>query len=181
MNTTIRKGVLVAATVMVAAGCTRPLETTLEQLTEARSLSADALVQFTESADAGNRTVVAMTDDAASAFARAAEAAMLAVQKDVDTLRPILGDLGYSAERGLLEEFARCFAEYRTLNQRIIGLAAVNKNLKARRLSFGSGQEAADASLARSLGERRAITAQCEDTLRALQEALAKRGFSGTR
>jgi hypothetical protein len=32
-----------------------------------------------------------------------------------------------------------------------------------------------------SLGQKRELTAQCEATLRALQQALAKRGFGGTR
>ena len=36
-------------------------------------------------------------------------------------------------------------------------------------------------SLALSLGQKRMLTAQCEETLRALQEALAKRAFGGTR
>ena len=130
---------------MAVAGCTGRLETALGKLLEARSLSADLLVQFTRSADAGNRAVMAGTDEASSAFAREAEDAMQAVQKDVDTLGPILGELGYSAERALLEEFGKPFAEYRTLNQSILGLAVENTNLKAQRLSFGSGQEAADA------------------------------------
>lgn len=36
-------------------------------------------------------------------------------------------------------------------------------------------------ALALVLGEQGAVVARCEDTLRALQDALAKRGFSGTR
>jgi hypothetical protein len=36
-------------------------------------------------------------------------------------------------------------------------------------------------SLALSLGQKRMLTAQCDQTLRALQDSLAKRGFSGTR
>jgi hypothetical protein len=272
--------------------CSGPLETTLGKLLEARSLSADLLVQFTKSADAGNRAVMAGTDDASSAFAGEAEAAMQAVQKDVDALGPILSDLRYSSEREQLEEFGRRFAEYRTLHQSILELSVESTNLKAQRLSFGSGHEAADAfrdaleplrqsasgndrwhvealvatalgavreiqmvqaphiaeaedaamtrmekrmataegtargalvalatavppgsrpqpaaaaaafdrfmavnaqiivlsrrnsnvrSLALSLGQKRMLTAHCEDTLRALQEALAKRGFDATR
>jgi len=292
MYTTIRRGVLISVAALAVASCTGSLETTLAKLLEARALSADLLVQFTRSADAGNRAVMAVTDDASSAFAGEAEAAMQAVQKDVDALGPILSDLRYSSERAQLEEFGRRFGEYRTLNQSILGLAVESTNLKAQRLSFGSGQEAADAfkdaleplrqsasgndrwhvealvataigavreiqmvqaphiaeaddaamtrmekrmataegaargalealatavppasrprlaapaaaldrfmavnkelvvlsrrnsnvrSLALSLGQKRMLTAHCEDTLRALQEALAKRGFSGTR
>jgi len=36
-------------------------------------------------------------------------------------------------------------------------------------------------SLALSLGQKRTLTARCEETLGALQDALAKRGFGGTR
>jgi hypothetical protein len=36
-------------------------------------------------------------------------------------------------------------------------------------------------SLAMSLGEKRMLTAACEDSLRALRDALAKRGFTATR
>ena len=143
MNTMIRRGVVIAVAAMAAAGCAGRLDTAIEKLLEARALSADLLVQFTRSADAGNRAVMAVTDEASSAFAREAEGAMQAVQQDVDALGPILGELRYSAdERGLLEEFGRRFAEYRTLNQSILGLAVENTNLKAQRLSFGSGQEA---------------------------------------
>jgi len=140
MKTTLRSSVLLAA--MAVAGCTGRLETALEKLLEARSLSADLLVQLTKSADAGNRAVMAVTNEASNAYAREAEGAMQAVQKDVDALGPILSDLDYSAERTLLEEFGRPFAEYRALNHSILGLAVENTNLKAQRLSFGAGQEA---------------------------------------
>jgi hypothetical protein len=292
MNTTIRSGVFMAVVATAIAGCTGRFETALEKLSDARSLSADLLVQFTKSADAGNRAVIAVTDEASSTYARESESAMQAVQKDVDTLGPILSELGYSAERTLLEEFGKPLAEYRALNQNILGLAVENTNLKAQRLSFGSGEQAADAfrdalepvrqsatesnrwqvealiaraigavreiqvvqaphideaddaamtrmekrmataegtarraldalvtavtpgsrprlgaavaaldrfvavsaeivalsrrnsnvrSLALSLGEKRELTAQCEDALRALQQALAKRNFGPTR
>src|SRR4029078_8685734 len=36
-------------------------------------------------------------------------------------------------------------------------------------------------SLALSLGQKRMLTASCDETLGALQDALAKRGFRGTR
>jgi hypothetical protein len=36
-------------------------------------------------------------------------------------------------------------------------------------------------SLALSLGRKRSLSAACEDSLRELQDALSKRGFTGTR
>ena len=52
------------------------------------------------------------------------------------------------------------------LNAQIIALSRRNTNVR---------------SLALSLGKKRMITATCEDSLRALQDALAKRGFPATR
>jgi len=52
------------------------------------------------------------------------------------------------------------------LNAQLIALSRRNTNVR---------------SLALSLGQKRMRTAACEDSLRALQDALAKRGFSATR
>ena len=52
------------------------------------------------------------------------------------------------------------------VNAEIVGLSRRNTNVK---------------SLAMSLGQKRMLTAACEESLRALQEALATRGFAGTR
>ena len=127
-----------------AAGCLNPPTTVFQQLTEARRLTADTLVQFTRAGDAANRAVMADTDDASAAFAREAEQATLAVQRDADALKPLLADLDYSNESHLLEEFARRFAEYRRLDRNILDLAVENTNLKAQRLSFGPARDAAN-------------------------------------
>jgi hypothetical protein len=52
------------------------------------------------------------------------------------------------------------------LNRQLLTLSRRNSNVR---------------SLSLTLGEKRRLTAQCEDTLRALNEALAKRGFVATR
>lgn len=135
--------VIITVGAMAAAGC--DVNSALERISEARRLSADLLVQFTKAADAANRAVMADTDEASVASAREAEQAKLGVQKDAQALAPILQSLGYAEETGLLEEFGRRFAEYRTLDQTILELAVENTNVKAQRLSFGPAQEAADA------------------------------------
>jgi hypothetical protein len=127
------------------AGCGGSLRTSLEQLLEARRLSSELLVQFSKTVDAGNRAVMADTLDDSKVFAGEAETATQAVQRDVDALGPILTSLGYSAETELLERFRSRLAEYRTLDQTILGLAVESTNLKAQRLSFGSAQQAATA------------------------------------
>jgi hypothetical protein len=116
----------------------------LEQVSQARHLSADLLVQFTKAADAANRAVMADTDEASLAFAREAEQAKEKVQINIDALKPLLEGLHYSDEGRLLQEFVNRFKEYCELDRRILDLAVENTNLKAQRLSFGPAQEAAD-------------------------------------
>jgi hypothetical protein len=136
---------IAAITMFAPAGCINAPETALERLMEARRLAADLLVQMTKAADASNRAVMADTDEASIKFAREAEQATQAVQRDTDALRPILQGLDYAAETRLLEEFGSRFAEYRPLDRNILELAVENTNLKAQRISFGPAQEAADA------------------------------------
>ena len=137
--------VLAALTIGATSGCISAPETALQRLVESRRLAADLLVQFTKAADASNRAVMADTDEASVAFAREAEQATQAVEKDASELAPVLSGLGYSNETGLLDEFKSRFAEYRALDRNILELAVENTNLKAQRLSFGPAQEAADA------------------------------------
>lgn len=136
---------MIVVVAVAAAGCGNSFETSLERLLEARRLSTDLSIQFIKVADAGNRAVMADTDEASVAFTGEAAQATLAVQKDIDALGPILMALGYSNESGLLEEFSSRFGEYRALDQTILGLAVENTNLKAQRLSFGSSQQGATA------------------------------------
>lgn len=139
----MRIGVVAFLLVTVGAGCGN-VNAVLEQLSEARGLSANLLVHFTKAADAANRAVMADTDEASVAFAREAEQEIEAAQKDADALGPTLQGLGYTNETRLLNEFVVRFAEYRALDRRILDLAVENTNLKAQRLSFGPAQEAAD-------------------------------------
>jgi hypothetical protein len=125
------------------AGC--DVNTALKELSEARQLAADLLVQFTKASNAANLAVMADTDETSVAFAREAEQATEAIQKDADRLSPILRQLRFWKELDLLEEFGTRFAEYRALDRNILDLAVENTNLKAQRLSFSAAQEAADA------------------------------------
>jgi hypothetical protein len=136
---------LALAAVLAGPGGCVNVNVVLEQVSEARRLAAELLVQFTKAADAANRAVMADTDEASVAFAREAEQAADQVQKDVDALAPILKNLKYENESRLLDEFVSRYREYRTLDRRILDLAVENTNLKAQRLSFGPAQDAADA------------------------------------
>jgi hypothetical protein len=134
---------IVALAAVAAYGCNA--HPASERLSQARHLSADLLVQFTKSADATNKAVMADTDEASAAFAREAERASQAVRTNIDALKPILEGLRYTEESRLLQEFARRFADYRELDRPILELAVENTNLKAQRLSFGPAREQADA------------------------------------
>src|SRR5580765_3547380 len=108
-----------AIVLMTTTGCASSPETALEHLLESRRLTADLVVQFTKATDASNRAVMADTDEASVSFAREAEQATQAVEKDGSELTPVLSGLGYSNETGLLEEFKSRFAEYRALDKNI--------------------------------------------------------------
>jgi hypothetical protein len=136
---------IVCLAAAVATGCGEDVNTVLEKASRARQSASDLLVDFTKAADAANRAVMAETDEASVTFAKEAEQATEAVEKDAGALGPILQNLHYADETRLLNEFKSRFAEYRALDRRILDLAVENTNLKAQRLSYGPAQEAADA------------------------------------
>jgi len=117
----------------------------LERLTDARRLSAELLVEFTKTADAANRAVMADTDADSTAFARESEQTAQQVRHTSGQLGMLVTGLGYADEARLLAEFNSRFSEYQTLDRTILGLAIENSNLKAQRLSFGPIQKEADA------------------------------------
>ncbi len=128
---------------MPLVGCSS--DTSLARLMEARRLSAQLRVQFSQAADAANRAVMADTDTTSAAAVREAEQLSQAVQQGTDALAPLLTSLRFTDESGLLDEFRGRFAGYRALDRDILQLAAEGTNLKAQRLSFGAAREAADA------------------------------------
>lgn len=70
------------------------------------------------------------------------------------------------ASRPQLAAATAALDRFTGLNSQIVALSRRNTNVR---------------SLALSLGKKRMLTATCEDSLRALQDALAKRGFPATR
>src|SRR5438552_17008336 len=117
---------------------------TLQKVSQARELSSDLMVQFTMASDAANRAVMADTDEASIEFAKESRESTAAVQKDVDALRSTLTTLAYADEEKLLTDFVNNFAEYRRLDENVLGLAVENTNLKAQRLAFGPAQDEAN-------------------------------------
>ena len=135
----------IVVTTLGAFSCGREdVNATLEKVSRARELAADLTVQFTMASDAANRSVMADTDEASVEFARESRASVAAAQQDVNRLRETLDALGYTPEAALLTDFAKNFADYRKLDDSILGLAVENTNLKAQRLAFGPAQDAAN-------------------------------------
>lgn len=139
----MRRALALIVILLTAAAC--HWNTALERVLEARRLAGDLQVQFLKASDAGNRAVMADTDETSVAFAREAQQATEAAQKDADTLALLLPGLGFAREASFLDDFRTKFAEYRALDRSILDLAVENTNLKAQRLSFTSAQQAADA------------------------------------
>src|SRR4029453_12665764 len=119
----MRRLPMAVVVVLAAIGAACRPKTLLEQLVDARQLTAEILVQFTKAADATNRAVMASTADTAAASVEEAQQATREVQGHVDQLRPILVDLRYSKESQLLDEFSAAFAEYRVLDSQVQNMA----------------------------------------------------------
>jgi len=136
--------ILAVITLALGIGCDRGASNALVELDQARGLAAELRVQFTKSADASNRSVMADTDEASIGFANDARQSTQTVESDVAALTPLLQSLGFPDELRIVEQFKNHFAEYRELDGRILALAVENTNLKAQRLSFGPARIAAD-------------------------------------
>jgi hypothetical protein len=128
----------------LGSGCHGGPNAVLIELSESRRLAAELRLVFNKAADASNRAVMADTDEASVAFAHEAEQLRASVAADVVSLSPHLQGLGFAAETKALEEFRGHFDEYEKLDRGILRLAVENTNLKAQRLSFGAGREAAE-------------------------------------
>lgn len=149
---------------LVAGHCRRA--PVLTQLAEARRLAADSRVQVDRAADASNRAIMADTDEASHVFSRAAGRSRDAVTADADALAPILQDLGFAEEARALQEFRHRFAQYVALDAELVRVSRRNSDVQ---------------SLAVSLGQQRILNAACDESLHTLLDALATRGFAGTR
>lgn len=106
-------------------------------------------------------------------IAEADEAAMTRMEKQMATeeasARSVLATLGpvtQPASRPHLAAATAALDRFMALNAQIIELSRRNTNVR---------------SLALTLGQKRTLTAACEDRLQALQDALAKREFTATR
>ena len=106
---------------------------------------------------------IAESDEAAMSRMEAEMAASeSAARKAVSALKDQLP----SAAAPQLAAAAAALDRFKAVNAEIVSLSRRNSNVR---------------SLALSLGRKRAVTAECDDTLRALEEALTKHDFKATR
>jgi hypothetical protein len=94
------------------------------------------------------------------------EQRMAAAQTATRNALASLGDLVAPASRPQLEAATAALDRFAALNTEIVALSRRNTNVR---------------SLALTLGQKQALVAACEETLRSLQAALSKRGFAATR
>lgn len=106
---------------------------------------------------------IAEADDAAMAKL---EARMIAAESTVRQALNELAPLVKPESRSTLVAATSALNQFETVHAQILDLSHRNSNVR---------------SLALSLGRKRQLTAACEESLHALQDALAKRGFEATR
>jgi hypothetical protein len=128
---------------LLTGGC--DLNTALEKVVEARSVTSELILQFTKAVEASNRAVMANTDTTARAAANDAAAAIEIVERDTGHLRTLFAELNFSDESILLDAFTKRFASYKRVHESMVNLAVEGTNLKAEQLAFGPAQTTADA------------------------------------
>ena len=127
-----------------------------------RALAATAVAAVRE-IQALQAPHIAEADDAAMTSVEKRMSAAEAVARNaLQMLRALIG----SGSRTQMAAASSALDRFMGLNAQVITLSRQNTNVR---------------SLALSLGQKRMLTAACEDSLRALQDALSKRGFSATR
>jgi hypothetical protein len=94
------------------------------------------------------------------------EKRMASSEKAARSALQTLAGLIQPASRPKLAAATAALDRLMQINTQIISLSRRNSNVR---------------SLALSLNQKRTVTASCEESLRALRDALAKRGFTGIR
>jgi hypothetical protein len=115
------------------------------QLLEARRLASEMHVAFASAAAASSRAVMADTDEASAGAVEEARRDRVIVERNLQILEPMLEALGFRDDLSILRSFKARYEEYRRIDEEVLPLAVENTNLKAQRLAFGAGREAAGA------------------------------------
>src|SRR5262249_29849650 len=117
---TARAALLVAGLACASLACDLERKPAILELSDARELTADLRAQLHRSGEAAQRTILADDEEAAAGFRREAEEAIGALEHDLESLRPILADLRFEPEAGLLRDVEQPFAELRKLDETLL-------------------------------------------------------------
>ena len=133
-----------------------------EDAWQIRALAWRALAAVRDIQALQARHIAEPADDAMTRLEGKMTAAEDVARKTLTALAPLLSSDAGSQMRAAQASMDSFLGQ----NGEILALSRRNSNVR---------------SLSLTLGEKRRLTAQCEDSLRALNEALAKRGFAATR
>ncbi len=128
----------------------------------ARELAATARIAVLEILALQAPHIAEPRDDAMTRFEEQMKTSTANARKTLTDLRAVTGPAGASQVAAATTALDR----FLSINDQIVALSRRNTNVR---------------SLALSLGRKRAVTAECEDQLKALEEALAKHAFTATR
>ena len=99
-------------------------------------------INLLRAAEAEKSAVLAVTDEQSQRFADQARLATISVDKARKQLSPLIEQDNSARETTRIAEFDRCWAEFRSLDQLLLGLAVQNTNLHATNLALTKGAEA---------------------------------------
>jgi hypothetical protein len=95
-----------------------------------------------KSVESEKSAVMADTDGASMAFAEEAMRGVEAAEAGLREISQLIEEYPSENEVKLLQEFKRCWSEFRDIDQAVLEIAVQNSNLKAARLSFGAARDA---------------------------------------
>lgn len=160
--------VAVAGGALWLTGSRQSLDKVYATTVRKAQIVADMRADLYAAAEAEKSAVLADTDQASVKFARQARASVDKVAAGIKALQG-LGDA--APELDLAKRFEEAFAEYRKVDEEVLGLAVQNTNLKAFALSF-SQAAATLAEMEKSL--RPQLDGPNDKTARQAQRALAE-------
>lgn len=131
--------VAVAGGSLWLAGSRQSLDKVYATTVRKAQIVADMRADLYAAAEAEKSAVLADTDQVSVDFARQARAS---VDKVAAGLKGFQALADASQEQGLAKRFEEAFAEYRKVDEEVLGLAVQNTNLKAFALSFGQASGA---------------------------------------
>ena len=124
-------------------GCRENPAPALAVLADARKVSSELRLHYSQADGATDRAVLADTDEISTEFAQEARSQLDNVAQGTDKLESLLKGLPPTHEPALVSDFRAAFAKCRAVDDEILKLAVENTNVKAQRLSFGEGEKAA--------------------------------------